>query len=126
MSRILVIDDECNWLDLCTEALTGLGHEVHAASSCLDALEELKADPPDLAILDLRMPVSGRTMLQALREDWPDVPVIIHTVYDGYRHDPELARAGDFVAKSPDMTELVAAVGRVLGRQSVSVEKDQA
>lgn len=113
MAKVLIIDDEPNWLQLCAEKLAELGYEVQTTTSCSDALRQLEADSPDVVVLDLRMPVSGRAMLQAMRQDWPDIPVIIHTNYSGYRDDPDLARTAAFAVKSPDLAGLVAAIRRV-------------
>ena len=119
MAKILVVDDEVNWLELCADRLSELGHEVRSTADCAKAYGEIKADPPDVVILDLRMPVGGRLMLYALRQDWPQIPVIIHTVYSGYKDDPDLARVDGFVVKSPDLSELAAAVDKVLARSRV-------
>ncbi len=114
MARILVIDDEASWLEVCREKLIELGHEVKTTGCCSDALQIIKEASPDAVVLDLRMPVSGRAMLQAMRQDWPDIPVVVHTHYSGYRDDPDLARTAGFAVKSPDLAELAETVGRVL------------
>jgi len=113
VAKILIVDDEHSWLELCSSRLTDLGHEVQTTASCSDALRRIKAGPPDLIVLDLRMPVSGRTMLQAIRQDWPDIPVIVHTHYSGCKNDYDLARRAAFAVKSPDLAGLVAAIERV-------------
>jgi CheY-like chemotaxis protein len=115
MARILVIDDETEWLQLVRDRLSGQGHEVLTADDCVEALDKLRAVPPDLIVLDLRMPVSGRTMLQALGEDWPEIPVVLHTVYRGYRDSPGFHQAAGFATKDPECAELVSVVQRILG-----------
>jgi len=114
MAKILVVDDEAEWRELCQARLSELGHEVRATGDCLDALMELKRAPPDVVVLDLRMPVSGRTMLQAITEDFPGLPVVVHTVFSGYRDDPAFAGVAGFAVKSPDLADLVGAVEGVL------------
>jgi len=110
VARIMVIDDEAVWRELCAERLTAMGHEVSTCGDCSEALERIRSDAPDLVVLDLRMPISGRSMLSALRQDRPDLPVIIHTVYSAYRDDPGLASDTQFAVKSPDLRELMAVV----------------
>jgi DNA-binding NtrC family response regulator len=117
VAKILVLDDENQWLELIRDKLAALGHEVRTTQDCLDALRQIRADFPDLAIIDLRMPVSGSTVLQALREDWPELPVIVHTVYSGCRHDPNLHGIAGFAVKNPDLTELVRVVEGVLAEK---------
>jgi DNA-binding NtrC family response regulator len=115
MARIMVIDDEANWRDLCEASLSEDGHEIEAIADCSRALRRIKEAPPDLVLLDLRMPVSGRLMLGAIRAECPELPVVIHSNYSGYRDDPELRTAAGFVVKSTDLTALRDAVGMILG-----------
>jgi len=110
MANIIVVDDEAEWRELCQARLSELGHEVRTTGDCLDALMEMRRETPDMVVLDLRMPVTGRTMLEAIREDFPELPVIIHTVYGGYRDDPAFAGIAAFAVKNPDLAELVGAV----------------
>jgi DNA-binding NtrC family response regulator len=119
VAKILVLDDENQWLELVRDKLSELGHEVRTTIDCLDALRQIRADRPDLVIIDLRMPVSGSTMLQALREDWPDLPVVMHTVYSGYRHDPNVRGLAGFAVKNPELRELVGVVGDVLAMHAM-------
>ena len=116
MPKILVVDDEASWLALAEDKLTTLGHQVRTTRDCAQALAMIRAEPPDAVVLDLRMPVSGHVMLLAMREEWPTIPVIIHTVYSGYRNDAEMLKTDAFAAKTPDLAELISAVGKVLGR----------
>jgi DNA-binding NtrC family response regulator len=116
VAKVVVIDDEASWLSLCEDRLTELGHQVRTSRDCAQALALIRADPPDAVVLDLRMPVSGYVMLLAMREEWPNVPVIVHTVYSGYRNDAGLLKTNAFAVKSPDLAELVASLDRVLAK----------
>jgi len=82
----------------------------------------LALEKPDLVILDLRMAVSGRSMLEILRRRRPNVPVVIHTVYGGYEDDPGMASVDGFVVKSPDLTALVSTVDAVLRRRGLALQ----
>jgi DNA-binding NtrC family response regulator len=114
MAKIMVVDDEKEWRELCRSKLSELGHDVRTTDDCLEALIEMRRETPDIMVLDLRMPVSGRTMLQDVREDFPGLPVIVHTVYGGYRDDPTLTAIAGFAVKSPDLSELTLAVEEIL------------
>jgi len=116
MAKIMVLDDEEQWIELVRDKLSGLGHDVRTTTDCLDALGKIKADRPDLVIIDLRMPINGAIMLQTLREDCPDIPVVMHTVFSGYRHDSSLHGMAGFAVKNPDLTELVSVVECVLAK----------
>jgi CheY-like chemotaxis protein len=67
--RILVVDDNLPLLDNISECLESEGFEVVLASSGLAALERLAAaPPPEVALVDLRMPgLSGEALLARLR-----------------------------------------------------------
>jgi len=114
MAKVLVVDDEPAWLDLARHKLTALGHEVQTVDDCREVLSLLKGQRPDLVVLDLRMPINGRTMLHALQEDWPSIPVVLHTVYGACRDDRDLKTVAAFATKDPELNELQTAVGRVL------------
>lgn len=123
MARVLVLDDEQVWRDLCRERLQDLGHEVLATGSARRTFDLLATASPDLVILDLRMPVSGRAMLEAVRRRRPGLPVVIHTAYAGYGDDPDLAAADAFAVKSPDLSALVCAVGAALRRRGLALRE---
>ncbi len=78
--RILVVDDEEQVRDIIAEALEGAGYQITQATNGAEALEAVQLNPPDLITLDIRMPrMDGMTMLRALRERYPQLPVIVIT-----------------------------------------------
>ena len=85
-ARILVIDDEPPIRRLLR---TGLGTQDYAVVEAADgaaALAALEAGGVDLAILDLGLPdMAGHALLAAIRERWPDLPVVILSSRDDER-----------------------------------------
>jgi len=78
--KILVIDDERAIRDGCHRVLTGKGYEVITAENGQIALDILAKEPPDIILLDLKMPViGGEEVLEIARREYPDIPVIIIT-----------------------------------------------
>lgn len=68
--RVLVVDDSGTNRRLLVAALTGLGHEVHAAENGRRALEMLRGGGFDLVLLDVVMPVlDGYATLEAIKAD---------------------------------------------------------
>jgi DNA-binding NtrC family response regulator len=114
MSRILVVDDESGWRDLCCEKLAEMGHSCIATGDPGEVLPLVKSNRPDLLVLDMRIPVGGRLLLGAVGEEYPELPVVVHTVYGGYRQDPEIVKHARFAVKSPGLDELVREVRDVL------------
>lgn len=78
--RVLVCDDERHIVRLVQVNLERQGYRVNTAFDGRAALEKMKADRPDLVVLDTDMPgMSGKGVWQAMQED-PDlagIPVIM-------------------------------------------------
>ncbi len=119
---VLVVDDERNIVQLARMYLASEGYSVEAAYDGVEALEKIKAHPPDLVVLDLMMPkMDGWEVCRRLRQD-SDVPVIILTAR-GDDVDKILGLelgADDYVTKPFNPRELVARVKAVLRRYSPS------
>ena len=80
--RILIVDDEPSVLDMCARTLRNDGFEVIAASDAQTARVLLQADVVDLLITDIRMPgESGLSLLDAVRQTNPTLPLMIITGY---------------------------------------------
>lgn len=80
--KILVVDDEPNILLSLEFLMKQAGFEVHTASDGAAALERIKANHPDLVLLDVMMPrKNGYEVCQAVREDpaFRDVKIIMLT-----------------------------------------------
>jgi CheY-like chemotaxis protein/nitrogen-specific signal transduction histidine kinase len=83
--RILVVDDDADARNIAVRILTAAGAEVRQAPDGEAALSLMRSDPPDVAVLDLMMPVlDGFGVLAAMRSDpaLQDVPVVVLTAKD--------------------------------------------
>jgi two-component system response regulator ChvI len=82
MANITLVDDDENIVASVSLALESHGHTVTACHDGAAGLESLQANPPDLAILDVKMPrMDGMELLRRLRQT-SDVPVIMLTSKD--------------------------------------------
>ena len=82
MAKITLVDDDENIVTSVTIALESHGHEVSSFNDGAAGLHALESDPPDLAILDVKMPrLDGMEVLRRLRQT-QDTPVIILTSKD--------------------------------------------
>jgi PAS domain S-box-containing protein len=80
--RILAVDDDALVLFNTTAMLEELGHTVLEADSGPAALELLRQKPVDLLITDQVMPrMTGVQLLDVVRTEWPELPVILATGY---------------------------------------------
>jgi PAS domain S-box-containing protein len=95
---ILAVDDDGLVLMNTTLMLQDLGHRVLEASSGTEALSILRRERVDLIISDHVMPrMTGSELADAIRSEWPDLPVILATGYaelppDGHATLPRLAK----------------------------------
>ena len=82
MAKITLIDDDENIVASVSLALESHGHEVKAYYDGVAGLGALENDPPDLAVLDVKMPrLDGMEVLRRLRQT-SNVPVIMLTSKD--------------------------------------------
>jgi two-component system, sensor histidine kinase and response regulator len=96
--RILIVDDETDFLASLAEVFQDEGYTVETAVNGRDALHKMNACAPSLVILDLLMPVMGGVEVLAAMQADPalaQVPVIIST------SDPSRAPSGTFIMKKP-------------------------
>ena len=116
MAKILFVDDEKNVRLMYEKVFTQEGYEVLTAESGERALEILRQDPSvDLVVLDIKMKgMSGLEAMQQILKEHPGLPVILSTAYSSYQEDFTSWLADAYVVKSPDLSELKAAIREVL------------
>ncbi len=115
MKKILLVDDEDSIHLLYREELEEEGYEVHSALSGEEALEKLNIIKPDLVILDINMPgMNGIDALRRIKEDRPNLPVILSSAYQEFKQDLASWASDDYIVKSSNLSELKAAVHRHL------------
>ncbi|MGB5091745.1 MAG: response regulator transcription factor [Parvibaculum sp.] len=111
--KILVVDDEPPIRKLLRMALSAEGYAVAEATNAVSAMEKVKAERPDLILLDLGLPdMAGHELLAKWRSELLDLPIIIlssRTDEAGIVKALELG-ADDYVAKPFGTKELVARI----------------
>jgi PAS domain S-box-containing protein len=115
--RILIVDDEESVRRIIHRKLSSEGYHCHEAASAEQALNELKKNPIELVILDIKMPgKSGLQFLPEIREHSPDTAVIMATGITDSHTAIQCMRQGayDFVTKPFNLDELVMSVERAL------------
>jgi two-component system, NtrC family, response regulator AtoC len=122
--RVLVTDDDA-FRAFLAGLLGGEGYAVDHARSGVEALAAVTGPaPPDLVLLDARMPgMSGVNALRRMRERGAGVGVIVMSGYG----TPDLAAralrlgASDYLAKPVDVADVLRAVGRWFARRGPGV-----
>lgn len=80
MSKILIIEDDPLINKMYSEKLSRDGYETEIAKDGIEGMEKLKADPPDLVILDIMMPkMGGVEVVNEMKKDTKleKIPIII-------------------------------------------------
>lgn len=116
--KILVCDDERHIVRLIQVNLERQGYQVVTAYDGKEGLEKIRAEKPDLCVLDVMMPyMDGFEVLKALRKDAAtmDLPVIMLTakaqdkdVFEGYHYGADM-----YLTKPFNPAELISFVKRI-------------
>jgi two-component system response regulator AtoC len=108
--RVLVADDEKNLRELLVRELSRKGHAVEGVGDGEAALERLRDDPPDVLILDMKMPrLEGIEVLRRLAEQGGEAPqVIVTTGFQEVSSAVEAMKLGayDYLTKPARIEEL--------------------
>jgi DNA-binding response OmpR family regulator len=114
---ILVVEDDVAIAALLIEVLAEEGYVVQIAASGADALAALQADQLDLALLDLNLPsLSGWELLETVRAQQLDVPVVIMTASTPAADELAAAGAHACLLKPFDLDDLLACVSAHIRR----------
>ncbi len=115
--RILVVDDDENLRWVIKTQLEDIGYSVTTAGNGEEALAVLERELPGLVLTDLKMPgLSGMELLDRIRAEYPEVPVIIITAFGTIQSAVQAMRSGayDYLTKPINDEELALVVDRVL------------
>jgi DNA-binding response OmpR family regulator len=121
--RILVIEDNANLAFGLRNNLEIEGYEVEVAGDGATGLESARRFPPRIILLDLMLPaMDGLRVLQALREEGSQVPILILTARGGEADKVRGLRLGadDYVTKPFSVVELMARIEALLRRAKAS------
>ncbi|AGC45061.1 Fis family transcriptional regulator [Myxococcus stipitatus DSM 14675] len=123
MARILVADDEEGVRSFIAEALEVEGHLVTTAADGAEAARLLAKQGVDLLVTDLRMPgMDGLTLLRKVREEQPDVEVVVLTAVGSVESAVSAMKAGAFeylLKPVGSPAELRLTVARALERRAL-------
>lgn len=119
---ILIIDDEKDLCSLLSDALCRRGYRVAAANTSKEGLACLKKAPPDLVLLDLKLPDSdGINVLSAIQRMYPRTVVIIISAYGSEeKRDAALSKgAYGFIDKPFTERTILRSINRCCQGRSV-------
>jgi signal transduction histidine kinase len=128
--NILVIDDMPENLQILIGMLSAQGYEVRAFAEGTFALESIRANPPDLILLDVRMPgTDGYTLCEHVKADprTREIPVLFISAYGEVEDKIKGFRVGgvDYITKPFHVEEVLARVRTHLGLSMMHKELQQ-
>lgn len=118
--KVLVVDDEVSIVEFLRDLLTTEGYEVHAAYDAEQALDRIREDIYDLAIVDFSLPDMDGVMLHR-RIRQMDFELASRTLFTSGLVQSETnlgyyaAQAAGFLAKPFDLPRVLGAVREILG-----------
>jgi DNA-binding NtrC family response regulator len=113
--RVLLVDDDLDFLDATARALSRRGFEVTLAEDGTGAIESAQRKPFDVVVLDVRMPgMDGAEVFRQLKQSSPTLPVIMLTGHGTVQQAYEVSREGvfEYLTKPCDIDKLVKVARR--------------
>lgn len=126
MYNILLVEDDAHILKLMDIWLTRSGFSVLTATNGEEALDIVKGGEVDLIVADVMMPkMDGFTMVETLRAEGNDIPVILATAKETIQDKKEGFNCGadDYMVKPIDHEELVLRINAIIKRADIRREK---
>jgi DNA-binding NtrC family response regulator len=124
-TRILIVDDELIMRESLAGWLERDGHEVQTSPSGEDALDKLKETHFDILLVDIKMEgISGLDVLRNIKENDPDVAVVMITAYGSIPTAIEAMKNGayDYMLKPFDPNELGVLIEKIIRYQDQARE----
>jgi len=123
--KILVADDNQEFVDLVRKILEGKDFQVSIALDGRTAIEKAISDVPELVLLDLKLPdIPGEEVLERVKEINKDVAVIVITGYGGEQVAVDMMRRGaiDFLSKPIENEVLLSSINNALEIRDANIE----
>jgi nitrogen regulation protein NR(I) len=117
MGAILIVDDDPRLRQSFEKLLIAEGHTVYTAPDGETAIKQVRAQAPDMVIMDIRMPgMSGLETFKAIHRIDPRLPVIIMTAFGTTETAIETTKLGafDYVLKPFEIPDILALIGKAL------------
>lgn len=123
-ASLLLVDDDATFCEVMRRALSRRGFRVTLAHGANEALARARAESPEYAVIDLKMPGdSGLRLVPELRSLSDDMRIVVLTGYASVVTAVEAIKLGatHYLAKPVDADEVVAAFGRAVGDAGIPV-----
>ena len=108
--KVLIVDDEKDFLDIIAERIGARGMDVSTASSAEAALNMIEEESYDVVIMDFMMPaLDGFKALKLMKSRQPEVQILLLTgnLREEQRREAKALGALDVIEKPPDLKDLI-------------------
>lgn len=119
-ARILIVDDEEELVSTLTQRLALRGFQAEGATSAAEALRRVGEHDFSVMVLDVKMPgLDGLELLAQIKQEYPDLPVILFTGHTSVRDAERGMQVGafDYLVKPIDIDQLVEKIRNAAGRK---------
>ena len=119
--RVLIVDDQMRARKSLKALLSTWSRvsEIHEASNGQEAVQLVKELRPDIALLDVCMPqIDGLKAAVQIKALWPEVKVILLSIYPEYRAEALAAGADAFVSKGDAPDELLDLLSALMQKRA--------
>ncbi|MFC1563355.1 response regulator [candidate division KSB1 bacterium] len=124
--KVLLVDDEEEFIETLSERMQTRGLSVDTATNGADAIKLVEKTFYDAIILDLQMPgLDGIETLKRIREYNPDSQIILLTGYASVEKSVEAVKHGavDFLEKPADINKLMEIIREASNKKMMLLEK---
>lgn len=124
--KVLLVDDEKDFLDVMGERLRNRGFEVSTSASAMEALDNIGQNIYDAVILDLQMPgMDGFEALRQMKEKRPELQIILLTGHGTVEKGVEAIKLGamDFLEKPADLEAISDKIRKAGQNKMLIVDK---
>ena len=126
--KVLLVDDEEDFLEVMAERMQARGIEVVTSGSAENAVEMIERETFDAIILDFMMPgMDGIETLKAIKEKKPELQIILLTGHASVEKGVEAMKLGalDFIEKPADLEVLTQKIKAAKTEKMLIVERQQ-
>jgi CheY-like chemotaxis protein len=116
LGTVLVVDDDPQIAAVISDMLGDEGYTVRVVSDGEAGLAAIRADTPDLVLMDYRLPgMSGLAVVQALRDQGMDtLPIVLVTAEHPMKVREQIGAVDGYLFKPFDIEELIDCVARCI------------
>ncbi len=125
-AKVLLVDDEQDFLETLANRLEMRGLKVSAVTSGEQAISEARQQDYDAIVVDLAMPgIDGLETLKRIKADNPNAEIIMLTGHASVQSGVEAMKlgAGDFLQKPVELTELMSKIGEAKNKKMLVLQQ---